>query len=46
MYFDRKLNKFYWDYNGQNTYAKKEYFKPTGISLSEDMEDDDDDIPF
>lgn len=47
MYFDRKLNKFYWDYNGKDTYAKKEYFKPTGISVSEDMEDDDDsEIPF
>ena len=29
-----------------NLNKKKEYFKPTGISLSEDMEGDDDNIPF
>lgn len=46
MFFDKKIRRFYWDYNGQNTYAKKEYFKPTGISLSEDLEGDDNDIPF
>ena len=46
MVFDKKIRRFYWDYNGQNTYAKKEYFKPTGISLSEDMEGDDEEMPF
>jgi hypothetical protein len=46
MYFDFKLNKFYWDYNGVDTYAKKEYFKPTGIAISEQFDDDDDQIPF
>lgn len=45
MYFNFKLNKFYWDYNGNDTYAKKEYFKPTGIALSQEM-DDEDDVPF
>jgi hypothetical protein len=46
MYFDFKLNKFYWDYNGVNTYAKKEYFKPTGIAISEHFDDDDSEVPF
>lgn len=45
MFFDFKLNKFYWDYQGKPTFAKKEYFKPTGISLSDD-EENDDDVPF
>lgn len=45
MFFDFKLNKFYWEYNGNKTYAKKEYFKPSGIALSEDFEDDND-VPF
>lgn len=47
MKFDKKIRRFYWDYNGNDTYAKKEYFKPTGISVSEGMDDDDDsEIPF
>ncbi len=46
LYFDFKLNKFYWDYNGTDTYAKKEYFKPTGISIAENFDDDEDQIPF
>jgi hypothetical protein len=45
LYFDFMLNRFYWDYNGKNTYATKEYFKPTGIAMSENI-DDDDQIPF
>lgn len=46
MYFDKKTRKFYWDYNGVDTYAKKEYFKPTGIAISEQFDYDDSDIPF
>lgn len=45
MFFDKKIRRFYWDYNGTDTYAKKEYFKPTGISIAED-DTDDSDIPF
>ena len=45
MYFDKKIRRFYWDYNGQNTYAQQKYFKPTGISVAEDSEDDSE-IPF
>lgn len=47
MYFDFMLNKFYFDYNGEKTYANKTYFKPIGITMSEQINDDDDsDIPF
>lgn len=46
MLFDSKLNKFYWDNNGQITFAKKEYFKPTGLQLKEDLVDEDNNIPF
>ncbi|MFO0089996.1 MAG: hypothetical protein ACK518_04270 [bacterium] len=46
MFFDKKIRRFYWDYNGVDTYAKKEYFKPTGIAVSEQFDDDDSDIPF
>ena len=44
MFFDRTTNRFYWDYNGKNVYAQKEYFKPTGIAMAEQLNDDD--IPF
>lgn len=45
IFFDFKLNKFYWEYNGEKKYAQKEYFKPTGLALSDDNEEDDE-IPF
>lgn len=46
MYFDFHKNKFYWIYNGIDTYARKEYIKPTGIAMAEDMFENDDDVPF
>ena len=48
MFFDFKLNKYYWVYNGADTYASKTYFKPIGISMAENLNDDDDDsdVPF
>lgn len=45
MFFNRTVNKFYWKYNGNDTFAKKEYFKPTGIAMAE-QDDDDSDVPF
>ncbi len=45
FFFDKKLSRYYWDYNGENKYAEQKYFKPTGISVAEDSEDDDE-IPF
>jgi hypothetical protein len=42
MFFDFKLNKYYWDNNGQSKYASPEYVKPVGITINED----DDDLPF
>lgn len=45
LFFDGKLNKFYWDDNGKPTYAQKEYVKPVGISFTEDSEEDDV-VPF
>lgn len=44
MFFDIKKNAFYWNYNNNNTYAKKDYFKPIGLDLSNSEEDED--IPF
>lgn len=44
MYFDLKESKFYWEYQENKIYAKKEYFKPTGLQLND--ETDDEDIPF
>lgn len=47
IYFDFKLNKFYWDNNGNDTYASKHYIKPIGIEMAEELNNDDDDnVPF
>lgn len=47
MFFDKKIRRFYWNYNGVNTYAKKEYFKPTGIAIAEEIDDNEEiDVPF
>lgn len=43
MFFDRKIRRFYWEYQGQKIYAKKDYVLPDGLSFSED---EDDDVPF
>ena len=45
MFFNKKSRAFHWNYNGNDTYAKKEYFKPTGIAMAE-QDDDDSDVPF
>lgn len=45
LFFNLKLNKFYWDNAGNDVFAKKEYIKPTGLNISID-EDDDNDVPF
>lgn len=47
MFFDTKTARFYWDYNGQKKYAHKDYFKPTGLEINDDVSfDDEDQIPF
>jgi hypothetical protein len=50
FFFDRTLSKFYWMYQGDKMYAKKEKFKPIGLQIHEEIqeqeEDDNDDIPF
>ena len=47
MAFDRTKNKFYWDYNGERKYASEKYFKPIGLQVSEDIEENEpDEIPF
>ena len=48
MFFDVDTATFYWENNGEKTYANKTYFKPIGITMSEQINDDDDDnnIPF
>lgn len=45
MYFDLKLAKYYWDYNGEKKYAHQKYFKPTGLQVFEE-ETETDDLPF
>jgi hypothetical protein len=44
--FDARLNRFYWEYEGQKIYAKKEYVKPMGLSIFEGENDDDSEVPF
>lgn len=44
MYFDSKLAKYYWEYQGQKIYANEKYVKPNGLSFDED--NDNDEIPF
>ena len=47
FFFDRTLAKFYWMDQGNKHYAKKEKFKPIGLQIHEDLQDDqDDDVPF
>lgn len=47
FFFDRTLAKFYWMDQGNKYYAKKEKFKPIGLQIHEDLQDDqDDDVPF
>jgi len=47
MYFDRTKNKFYWDYNGERKYASEKYFKPIGLQVNDDIEENEaDEIPF
>jgi twinkle protein len=50
LYFDRNLAKFYWMYQGEKVYAKKEKFKPIGTQVyeevSESLDEEDSDIPF
>lgn len=46
LFFDFKLNKFYWENDGVQTFASKNYVKPIGISMSDDIDNGDDDIPF
>jgi len=43
MFFDPKLNVYYWDYNGARKYASEKYFKPTGLYAPYD---DNDEVPF
>jgi hypothetical protein len=45
MFFDLKEAKFYWLNNGQKMFANEKYFKPTGLSVFEEVEQEDD-IPF
>lgn len=45
MYFDAKLNRFYWEDTQGKHYANEKYIKPSAL-LSESNEDDDDDLPF
>lgn len=45
FFYDKKLSRYYWEYNGEKKYAQKEYFKPTGLALSDDNEDDEE-VPF
>ena len=47
FFFDRHLARFYWMDQGNKYYAKKEKFKPIGLQIHEDLQDDqDDDVPF
>lgn len=47
FFFDRTLAKFYWMDQGNKYYAKKEKFKPIGLQIHEDLQDDQyDDVPF
>lgn len=47
LFFDAKLNKFYWDYNGDKTFANEKYIKPIGLQVFDnDEKSEDDDIPF
>jgi hypothetical protein len=41
-HFARELFEF----QGLRLIAKKEYFKPTGIAISEQFDDDDSEVPF
>lgn len=45
MFFDIAKAKFYWDNNGVKTYASKDYVKPIGLTISDNMEDENE-IPF
>lgn len=45
MSFNLAKSAYYWEYNSKDVYAKKEYFKPTGLAISDDGTDDGD-IPF
>ena len=47
FFYDRHLARFYWTDQGNKYYAKKEKFKPIGLQIHEDLQDDqDDDVPF
>jgi len=46
MFFDSKIAKYYWEYNGQKMYATEKYFKPSGLQIRDEIKLDDDDIPF
>jgi len=43
MFFDKKLRRFYWEYQDKKIYANQKYVKPNGLSFEED---DNDDVPF
>lgn len=46
MYFNMANARFYWDYNGENIYANEKYIKPNGLQIHEEIQDNQDDIPF
>lgn len=46
MYFDTKEAKFYWDYNNNKKFASEKYIKPIGLQINDDIENDEDDVPF
>lgn len=43
MFFDVKTCKFYWENNGNKTFANKNYIKPNGLQISDE---EDNDVPF
>lgn len=43
MFFDKKIRRFYWEYQQEKIYARKDYFLPSGLSLDEE---NDDQVPF
>lgn len=46
MFFDISKASYYWEYDNKKLYASQKYFKPTGLAISDEESNDDDQVPF